>query len=587
MSHDNQVDSWPTFKRLLSYLKNFKLAFAIAILGNLTYAGMDYLFVRSLEPLTDGALVEGDMKVLAMAPFFIIGILFVRGIASFISAYCMSWVGQNIVQKIRVEMVNHYMHLPSKFFDSNPSGTLVSKITFNTQQVANATTDAITKMLREGGLIIYILYYLFSTSWKLASLFLLAAPLIGVVVSFTSKRFKKISRNIQNTMGGITQNTQEIVDGFKVIKTFGGEDYESVRFTKEAVRNKQQNIKMVVTKAISVPVIQLLAGLSFALVLYYAAQELETGNLTPGQFVTMLTMMMLMLKPLKIISNLNSIIQQGIAAAQSLFEVLDENKEQDSGNREVQFSNCKIEFRDVNFSYNETSNTVLNGVSFTVEAGKTVALVGSSGSGKSTLTNLFLRFYDPDGGEILLNDIDTKKLKLKNLRSHASIVSQQVTLFNTSVAQNIAYASDHEINIERVIDAAKKAHAWEFIQKLPNGLDEQIGENGQRLSGGQRQRLAIARALYKDSPIVILDEATSALDTESERHIQIGLDSLINNKTTIVIAHRLSTIEKADCILVLKDGEIIERGSHAELIEKSGFYLKLYQMQFEENNNNQ
>jgi len=581
MSQEHPVDSWLTYKRLFGYLKHYKLAFLIAVLANLAYAGMDFLFVRSLEPLTDEALVAGDMEILTIAPFFIIGILFVRGITSFISTYCMSWVGQNIVQKMRVQMAEHYMGMSSYFFDENSAGILVSKITFNTQQVASATTDAVTKLLREGGLIIYILYYLFSTSWKLASLFLLAAPFIGVIVAFTSKRFKNISRNIQNAMGGITQNTQEIVDGYKVIKTFSGENYELARFLKRAVKNRQQNIKMVITKAISVPLIQLLAGFSFALVLYYAGIELAEGTLSSGQFVTMLTMMMMMLKPLKIISNLNSVIQQGIAAAQSIFEILDEPKEINQGTKTIESLKGKLEFCQVAFAYSKQSGNVLEDISFSVEAGQTVALVGRSGSGKSTITNLLLRFYNPQKGKILLDGISIEELKLKNLREHISIVSQQVTLFNTSVAQNIAYANEN-IDIEAVKVAAKKAHAWEFIEKLPNGLDEMIGENGQRLSGGQRQRLAIARALYKDAPIVILDEATSALDTESERHIQKALDSLMHNKTTLVIAHRLSTVEKADCILVLDDGEIIERGTHSELLAKDEFYAKLYQMQFKD-----
>jgi len=582
MTTQKPIDSWRTFKRLFGYLKYYKLAFLIAILGNLAYAGMDFLFVWSLEDLTDEALVAEKMDIIKIAPFFIIGILIVRGVASFISAYCMSWVGQNIVEKIRIQIAEHYMSMPSKYFDKNSSGDLVSKVTFNTQQVASATTDAFTKLLREGGLIIYILFYLFSTSWKLASLFLIATPFIGLIVAFTSKRFKKISTHIQSAMGGITQNTHEVVEGYKVIKTFSGEEYELNRFSKAAKKSRQQNIKLVTTKAFSVPLIQLIAGFSFALVVYYAGVELANNTLSPGQFVTMLSMMMLMLKPLKIISNLNSVIQQGITAAHSLFEVLDEQKELDEGTTEIESPKGGLEFIQVGFSYSEKETSVLNDVSFSVAAGQTVALVGRSGSGKSTITNLLLRFYNPQNGKILLDGINTDDLKLENLRKHISIVSQQVTLFNTSVVNNIAYATE-EADMEQVKDAAKKAHAWEFIEKLPKGFDEFVGENGQRLSGGQRQRLAIARALYKNAPIVILDEATSALDTESERHIQEALDSLTNNKTTLVIAHRLSTVEKADCILVLDDGRIIERGTHSELLANEGFYATLYKMQFKEN----
>jgi len=583
MSTDSPQNSWLTFKRLFGYLKHYKLAFFVAIIGNLAYAGMDFLFVRALEPLTDEALVKGNMDTLKMAPFFVIGVLVFRGVVSFISAYCMAWVGQNIVQKIRIQMVEQYMRLPSQFYDNNTSGTLVSKITYDTQQVANATTDAITKLLREGGLIVFILFYLFTTNWKLALVFLLAAPIIGIIVSATSKRFKKISLRIQDAMGGITQNTQEVVEGYKVIKTYGGEKYEMKRFSKEAAFNRQQNIKMVITRAVSVPLIQLMAGLSLALVIYFAGIELQNNTLSAGQFVAMLSMMMLMLKPLKIISNLNSVIQTGIAAAQRIFEILDEQQERDSGQHKINSPKGKIEFKQIEFSYSKNSSKVLNDVSFSINPGQTYALVGRSGSGKSTLVNLLSRFYDPTKGAILLDGFETKKLQLKNLRQHISLVSQQVTLFNTSVAENIAYACE-DIDIEKVKSAAIKAHAWEFIEKLEKGLDEKIGENGNKLSGGQRQRLVIARALYKDSPVVILDEATSALDTESERHIQAAFDSLTNNRTTLVIAHRLSTIENADCILVMDNGKIIERGNHSELLAKDGFYAKLYSMQFQEPN---
>jgi len=581
MSAEMPESSWLTFKRLVSYLKHFKLAFAIAILANLAYAAMDFLFIRAFEPITDEALISGNMELIKQAPYFIIAIILFRGVASFISSYCMAWVGQSIVQKLRTEMVGQYMSLPSRFYDENPSGKLVSKITYDTQQVALAVTDAITKFVREGGFIIYILIYLFTTSWKLTLLYLLAAPIIGIVVNISSKRFKNISRNIQNAMGGITQNAHEVVDGYKVIKIFGGESYESNRFMKEANNNRQQNVKLVATQAVSVAFIQLIAGSALALVLYYAGLQLENGELTPGQFVTMLLMMMAMLKPLKIISNLNSIIQKGIAAAQSIFDILDAEKEKDQGNRKIGKPKGEIKFNQVAFAYSDGSDKVLDDITFNVKSGQTFALVGRSGSGKSTLANLLARFYDPTHGQISLDEIDTQEIKLSNLREHISLVSQQVTLFNTSIAENIAYACE-EIDRDKVKSAAIKAHAWEFIEKLEKGLDEKIGENGNKLSGGQRQRLVIARALYKNAPVVILDEATSALDTESERHIQAAFDSLTDNRTTLVIAHRLSTIENADCILVMDNGKIIEQGRHSELLAKNGFYKKLHSMQFQE-----
>ncbi|MBV1909488.1 MAG: lipid A export permease/ATP-binding protein MsbA [Kangiellaceae bacterium] len=594
MTQQNELNKQSTFKRLRGYLRHYKLAFFVAVVSNLSYAGMDFLFVLALKPLTDEVLVNNNNEIMENVPFFIVLLLTVRGIASFISAYCMSWVGQNIVHKIQVEVVDKYLRLPSQYFDSNSVGKLVSKITFDTQQVATVTTDTFTKLLREGGVIIYILCFIFYTSWQLASLFLISAPLIGLIVSLASKRFKKISKNIQMAMGGLTQNTQEVVDGYKVIKSFGGEDFELKRFNLEAHKNRTQNIKMVATKAISTPLIQLIAGVSLALVIYFAGKQLTMGNLTAGDFVAMLGMMIMMLKPLKIISNLNSVFQKGMAAAQSVFETMDELEETDVGVEELTNVNGKVEFEKVNFSYNKENQT-LSSVSFKIEAGQKFALVGKSGGGKSTVTNLLLRFYEASSGKVKIDDNDITNVTLKSLRKHISIVSQQVTLFNSSVAANIAYAVDFDslsgsqrtIELEKIESAAKRAHAWDFIQRLPNGFEELIGENGSKLSGGQRQRLAIARALYKDAPIVILDEATSALDTEAERHIQAAFDSLTKNRTTLVIAHRLSTIEKADCILVMDEGEIVERGTHQQLLDNNSIYSNLYHLQFSKADHNQ
>jgi subfamily B ATP-binding cassette protein MsbA len=575
-----QATSAQTFKRLRGYLSHYKLAFFVAILGNLAYGGMEFLFAYSLEPLTDEALVNGNMSTIQAAPFFIMAILCVRGLAGFISSYCMSWVGQSIVQKIQQQMISKYLMLPCAFLDQTTTGRLVSKITFDTQQVASATTDTFTKLIREGGLVIFIVCYLFATSWQLAGLFLISAPLIGLAVNAASKRFKKISKNIQSAMGGVTQNSQEIVDGYKVIKTYGGKDFEEKRFQVEAKNNRIQNTKMVATKAISTTVIQLLAGVSLSLVIYFAGKQLASEELKPGEFVTMLAMMMLMLKPLKILSNLNSVLQKGIAGAQSIFEILDQGNELDEGTRVLENIQGRVEFDHVEFSYDQ-NKPILRQVSFVAEPGQTIALVGRSGSGKSTITNLLLRFYDPSSGSITIDGFDSKTISLTSLRGQASYVSQHVTLFNTTVARNIAYG-ENEIDLERIKQAAVKAHATEFIEKLPDGFNQEIGENGMRLSGGQRQRLAIARAIYKDSAIVILDEATSALDTESERHIQQAFDRLTSNRTTIVIAHRLSTIEQADMILVMDDGEIVERGNHTSLMAMNGYYTKLYQMQFDE-----
>lgn len=588
MSEDSQQAKPKTFKRLRGYLRHYKLAFAVAVVGNLAYAGMDFLFVLALKPLTDEVLINNNKDIMENVPLFIILLLTIRGVASFISAYCMSWVGQNIVHRIQVEVVDKYLRLSSRYYDSNSSGKLVSRITFDSQQIATVTTDTFTKLLREGGVIIYILGFIFYTSWQLASLFLISAPIVGWIVSSASKRFKKISKNIQTAMGGLTQNTQEVVEGYKVIKTFGGEDFELERFNQEAKKNRTQNIKMVATKAISTPLIQLVAGIALAFVIYFAGKQLSVGDLTPGDFVAMLGMMIMMLKPLKVISNLNSVFQKGLAAAQGIFETLDEHEENDLGTVEINEAKGEVKFEKVFFSY-DGEKDVLQDINFSISPGQTFALVGKSGGGKSTVTNLLLRFYEPTAGHITLDGHDITELKLANLRKHIGIVSQHVTLFNSSVASNIAYAVDlksldskeYAIEFAKIKAAAVKAHAWEFIEQMPNGLEENIGENGSKLSGGQRQRLAIARALYKDSPIVVLDEATSALDTESERHIQAAFDSLTKNRTTFVIAHRLSTIEKADSILVLDNGKIVEQGTHQELLNNQSVYSNLYHLQFE------
>lgn len=581
MTSQEPTSAKATYWRLLSYIKDYKLIFVIAFLGNLLYASMDVLFIKALEPLTDKGLLEGDTEFMKLVPIYIVGIVFVRGIAGFVSSYSMSWIGQHIVQKMRQQLVDSYTRLPVSFYDDNSSGQLISKITFNTQQVAAASTDALTKLFREGAFIIGSIALLFSTNWQLASIFFVSAPIIGFIVSFASKRFKKISRNIQTAMGGVTQTSQEIVDGYKVIKTFGGENYESDRFHRATNLNRRQTMKMNLTKAISTPLIQFIASFAIATVIFYAANLLAKQQLTPGEFIYMLSAMMALLKPLKVISNLNNVIQQGIAAADSVFEVIDSEQEKNTGKLELGTSPRRIRFEKINFTYKNSNHKVIDNVSFEVEQGKTIALVGRSGSGKSTITSLLLRFYEPVSGKILLDDKQLSEFELRSLREKIAFVSQHVTLFDDSVANNIAYAQQ-SIDQERLLEAARKAHALEFIDNMADGFDTRIGEDGSQLSGGQRQRLAIARAIYKDAPIIILDEATSALDTESERHIQAALDALTENRTTLVIAHRLSTIERADSIIVMDKGKIVEQGSHQALLGLNGTYSKLHSMQFSE-----
>jgi subfamily B ATP-binding cassette protein MsbA len=562
------------YKRLLGYIKKAKLAFIIAILGNLVYAAMEATFVWFFKPLIDDVFVPGEIDAMKIAPLVIIVILLIRGIAAVISTYCMSWVGQKVVQSLREQLVQSYMALPVRFFDQNASGNLVSKVTFNVQQVANASSDAITKLAREGGLIIFLVSSLFYLSWRLACIYFISIPIIAIIVKITSKRFKKVSKGIQDAMGDVTQSSQEIVEGYKVVKTYNGESFEQAKFNHVVNRNRQQNLKLILVKAISVPVIQLIAGIALGVVIYFGTIEYAEGRVTGGDLTVILATMMMMLKPLKILSNINMVLQQGIAAAQDVFAILDSQKEIDKGNLKLNHSPTKIAFKGVTFGY-EQNNQVLNNISFELEKGKTVALVGRSGSGKSTITNLLLRFYQPDSGSIEINNSSIDEFSLESLRGNIAYVSQQVILFSDSIRANIAYA-DENIDEEKLIDAARKAHALEFIEKLEGGFDYLVGENGNRLSGGQRQRIAIARAIYKDAPIIILDEATSALDTESERHIQAALDELTKERTTLVIAHRLSTIENADKIIVMQDGEIVEQGTHQALLEKNQVYSALH-----------
>ncbi len=575
----NEKNSLNTYKRLLSYLKNYKAMFAIAIAGSLLYSLMEMFFIMSLKPLTDKGLVGGDIEFMKMVPYYIVGIVFLRGLGGFISTYSMAWIGQRVVQKMRQQLIDSYIYLPASFYDSESSGQLVSKVTFNTQQVAATATDAITKLLREGIFIIGMVSFLFYTNWFLALIFFVSAPVIGLIVRFASKRFKVISQRIQSAMGDVTQTSQEIIDGYKVIKTFSGENYESKRFHFAANSNRRQTMKMITTKAVSTPLIQFIASFSVATVIFFAAQLLEEKSLTPGEFITMLSGMIALLSPLKVISDLNSIIQQGLAAADSVFEIIDTPRENNKGQFKLSSTPETIQFNGISFSYPSSKDKVIDDISFSVNHGTTVALVGRSGSGKSTLTSLLLRFYELDSGDIQIDNKDIRQYELPSLRQNIAYVSQHVTLFDDSVKANIAYAQE-SIDQERLIEAATKAHALEFIEKLPEGFDSHIGENGGNLSGGQRQRLAIARAIYKNASIIILDEATSALDTESERHIQEALDALTQNRTTLVIAHRLSTIENADNIVVLEEGKIVEEGNHQSLLKHNGKYAQLHAIQF-------
>ena len=576
---NTEENSWLIFKRLVGYVKEFKLGLIGGIIGMLGYAAVDATFVYSIKPLMDEGLSGKDPSVLEFMPIFVILIIAARGFVSFLSSYCMAWVGTHIVMKLQRQLFSHLMALPISFFDKTNTGDLLSKITYDASQVSNAASNALVKIFREGATVIALVGLMVFQSWQLSLVFLVVAPIVGVAISVVSKRFRKIGKDLQNAMGSVTTSSEQMLKGHKEVLMFGGQHVENEKFDNVSNSVRSQNMKMASASAISVPIIQTLASFALAFVLYLATVPEVMQDLTAGTFTVIITSMMMLMKPLKAVTQVNNEIQRGIAASHSLFTILDMPIAKDSGKKTFQRAKGNIELKDIIFTYPTAEKPALKNVSFTVKPGETFALVGRSGSGKSTIANLLTRFYDIDSGAIIIDGINIEDYSLSSLRSQVAIVSQNVHLFNDTVANNIAYASEGKHTREDIIEAAKTAHAMEFIEGFPNGLDTIIGENGTMLSGGQRQRLAIARALLRDAPILILDEATSALDTESERHIQAALDELQKNRTSIVIAHRLSTIEHADQILVINDGQVVERGTHAELLAGEAIYHSLNKMQ--------
>jgi subfamily B ATP-binding cassette protein MsbA len=577
-----QISAQQIYKRLLAYTFEYRTVAICAVLGMLGYAAMDALFVRLMQPFIDDGLSERNIEVLTWAPVVVIALVIGRGIFNYMASYCLTYVGSQVVRQLRQELYEHMLYLPVSFHDEHSNGELISKITFDTEQVQQAITRALQVMIREGAFVVFLLVVMFRSSWQLSSIFLIIIPVVAVIVTLVSKRFRKISKNIQDAMGEVTRGTEQMLAGHKVIHGFGGQKKEIAKFSIVNNKNRQQRVKMDATKALSVSVIQILAASAMALILAIIAMPSMINTITAGAFVSLLTSMMMMLRPLKQLANVNSDLQRGISAAQSIFEILDTEKEKDTGTVSLDKAEGKIALKNVTFSYPSKDNSVLKSLTLTVQAGESIAFVGRSGSGKSTLSNLLPRYYDIEQGSIELDGKEIKSLSLSDLRRQFAVVSQQVVLFNDTIANNIMYGVETPLTYEQLKSAAQQAHAWEFIKDLPEGLDTVVGENGVMLSGGQRQRLAIARAIVKDAPILILDEATSALDTESERLIQDALEQLMQNKTSIVIAHRLSTIEKSDRIYVMEQGEIVEQGTHQSLLSQQGVYSALCKMQYGE-----
>ena len=570
------------YRRLLKYVKPYWLVFSAAILAMAVFAATETGLAAMMKPLLDGSFVERDPQTIKLLPFALIVLFLIRGLANFFTAYGLGWIARNIIKNLREEMFESLITLPSSFYDQSTSGQLMSKLLYDVEQVATATTDAILTLIRDTLTIIGLLAWMIYLNGMLSLIILTTVPIIGYFVYKISTRFRNISKNIQDSMGDVGHICNEVIDGHREVKTFSSQSYETKRFDKVNQKNRQQRMKKIATEAISQPLIQLVAVLGLSVVIYLATLPEMLEAISVGSFISFITAMFMILTPLKRLTKVNSKLQAGIAASHSIFSLLDQTPELDTGTKALDNAQGDIKYQQVNFQYNDEKGSVLNNISFHAKTGQTIAFVGQSGSGKTTLVGLLARFYQITSGKILLDDIDISKFKLNDLRDQMTFVDQRVVLFKGTVADNIVYGHQEYVSNERIVEAAKSAHAWEFIEKLPQGLATHIGQNGVLLSGGQRQRIAIARALLSDAPILVLDEATASLDTEAERHIQAALETLIKQRTTLVIAHRLSTIEKADKIIVMHQGKIVETGTHTTLIKKGQHYAELHRLQFQE-----
>ncbi len=572
---------WETYKRLLTYTKQHWPLLLLSMFGYLIYSAMNPVIAEMMQVITR-AIENPTPKMVAVVCLAPLVIAFVQGLGQFIGSYSITWVGQRIVFDLRRETFDHVLRLPTKHYQQSSSGRIMSKLIYDAQQVTAAGTDAITVLLREGLTAIGLLGYLFYTNWKLTLILFTVGPAIGIVVNLMSKRFRRISQNIQDSMGNITQYLSEAIEGHQAVKIFSAQDQESRRFEQASNKFRSQQVKLEVSKIIGTVSVHLVISTGVGIITFLYIR-LMGEDLNLGNFLAFITAVALIQKPIKQLTDVNVQIQRGITGAASIFELMDYEAEIDQGTVPLDTCRGDLVFNQVSFSYQKDSKQqALTEVSFHASPGETVALVGRSGAGKSTIAALIPRFYEPTKGVITLDGEPLQHYRLKDLRSNIAMVTQNVVLFNDTVRNNIAYGELRDMPDEAIVQAAKDAYAWEFIQELEHGMDTEIGEDGTQLSGGQRQRLAIARALLKDAPILILDEATSALDNESEHYIQKALERVMEGRTTLVIAHRLSTIENADKILVLDEGRIIESGTNESLIAQKGMYFQLHQMNFEE-----
>ncbi len=549
--------------------------FAVGVFALVILSISNTGFLVTIKKVTDEGFVKQDLSKAYLLPLMMFGLLTVRASSGFVAIFSMRWVGRRLVEDLRSSLFLRMMALPVSFFDANSVGMLTSKLTFDTEQMAKATTSVAISLVRDSLTILGMVGYMLYLDWKLTLIFAFIAPVMALYLSQMTPRLRSAGKEVQNSMGEMTKVAEEAVSGQRIVKIFGGEGYEYQRFTNVVGLNRRIQIRLARMSGLNSMVIELLAAVALGLVVYYAI-----GKFSAGEFAAFIGALLMLIAPIKSLTGLNEELQVGLAAAQSVFGLMDTQSETDQGKLVIEKVKGQIEFRSVVLRYDSAKKNALNNLSFMVRPGEKIALVGRSGGGKTTLVNLLPRFYDHQEGMLLLDGIDMRAFPLKSLRQQFALVSQDVILFNDTVFNNIAYGILRNATQTEVIAAAKAAYAWEFIQQLPNGIYSEIGDRGVRLSGGQRQRIAIARAILKDAPILLLDEATSALDTESEQHVQSALDALMQGRTSIVIAHRLSTIENADRILVMEQGEIVESGSHSELMNLDGHYAKLYRKQF-------